>query len=292
MSHPPLTPPTDAPEPSPVPELLASAERAAADGDWIAAGRAWVEAAMQASLDGANQASRTAAPRLRPLADAGSADAAALLAGILLEYYEESALPTAVRYAEAAATAGHPAGQRTYGFMLVNGLGVEKDEDRAAKLFRAAAEGGDAYGMFNLAATLDSDTDGDEELRLLAGAAGLGVTEAGCALGDRLGAVDRDEEALAWYLWAAERGETNAMYAAACWYRDGFGTATDPVQAVRWFFTMYGHGDGNGIHDAIELAGQGMTDEQIREAGRLAGEPGSAEALIDTVAGKRPQDQA
>ncbi|UUN27485.1 tetratricopeptide repeat protein [Streptomyces sp. FIT100] len=287
MSHAPLVPPSDAPAPRPVPELLAEARRAATDCDWITAGHAWVEAAMQADLEGANQAAHVAAPELKVLADAGSAAAAALLSGILLEYYEESALPMAVEYAKAAADAVHPAGQRTYGHMLATGQGVEEDEERAAELFRAAADAGDAYGMFNLAVTLD----GDEELRLLAGAAARGISEAGCLLGDRLGAVDRDEEALAWYLWAAERGETKAMYAAACWYRDGFGTDPDPVQAVRWYFTMFEHGDGDGIHDAIELAKQGMTDEQIHEAGRLAGQPGSAQALIGTVTGKRPQDR-
>ncbi|MGW8949666.1 tetratricopeptide repeat protein [Streptomyces sp. NPDC055709] len=288
MSDAPLIPPADAPEPRPVPELLATAERAAAEGDWVAAGRAWVEAAMQASVEGADQASRVAAPELKVLADAGSADAAALLSGILLDYYDEAALPMAVEYAKAAADAGRPAGQRTYGHMLATGQGVEKDEERAAELFRAAADAGDAYGLFNLAAT----HDGDEKLRLLARAAAHGISVAGCVLGDRLGAVDRDEEALAWYLWAAGRGETKAMYAAACWYRDGFGTAPDPVQAVRWFFTMFEHGDGDGIHDAIELAKQGMTDEQIHEAGRLAGQAGSAQALIGTVTGKRPQDRA
>ncbi|MFE4414125.1 hypothetical protein [Streptomyces sp. NPDC056821] len=76
------------------------------------------------------------------------------------------------------------------------------------------------------------------------------------------------------------------MNAAACWYRDGFGTAPDPVQAVRWFFVMLVHGDGNGIHEAIQLAKAGALDEkQMREAGRLAGDPGSADALISTVLG-------
>lgn len=76
------------------------------------------------------------------------------------------------------------------------------------------------------------------------------------------------------------------MNAAACSYRDGFGTAPDPVQAVRWFFVMLAHGDGNGVHEAIQLAKAGALDaEQIREAGRLADDPASAKALINTVSG-------
>jgi uncharacterized protein len=61
-----------------------------------------------------------------------------------------------------------------------------------------------------------------------------------------------------------------AMFAAGCWHRDGIGTPVDPVQALRWYFTMRDHGGGDGSHQAIQLARSGMTDEQIRQAARLA----------------------
>ncbi|MEV5800509.1 tetratricopeptide repeat protein [Streptomyces collinus] len=261
---------------------LDEGRRAAEAGDWVAAGHAFVRAAMEGSAQGAELATRVTV-ELVPLADSGSVEAAALLAGIYLEYFHESALPMAVRYARAAAEAGHPAGQRTYGYTLMMGLGVEEDRERAAELFRAAAEGGDAYGRFNLAQLID---DPDESLRLFEAAAREGIVVAGAVLADRLSALDRDEEALGWYVWAAERGHKGAMNAAACWYRDGFGTAPDPVQAVRWFFVMLAHGDGDGIHEAIQLAKAGALDEeQVREAGRLAGDPGAAEVLISTVRG-------
>ncbi|MFI1105861.1 tetratricopeptide repeat protein [Streptomyces melanogenes] len=259
---------------------LDEGRRAAEAGDWVGAGHAFVRSAMEGRTEGAELAARVTV-ELIPLADGGSAEAAALLAGIYLEYFDESALPMAVRYARAAADAGLPAGLRTYGYMLLMGLGVEEDRARAAELFRAAAEGGDAYGVFNLAQLVDGP---DESLRLLEAAAREGIVIAGAVLADRLSALDRDEEALGWYVWAAERGHTGAMNAAACWYRDGFGTAPDPVQAVRWFFVMCAHGDGDGIHEAIQLAKAGALDEeQIRDAGRLAGDPGAADALIGTV---------
>ncbi|MFE5406193.1 tetratricopeptide repeat protein [Streptomyces sp. NPDC056580] len=261
---------------------LDEGRRAAEAGDWVAAGHAFVRAAMEGSAEDAELATRVTV-ELVPLADGGSAEAAALLAGIYLEYFNESALPVAARYARAAAEAGLPAGQRTYGHMLVTGLGVEEDRERALELFQAAAEGGDTYGMFNLAQLVD---DPDESLRLLKSAARGGIVTAGAVLADRLSALDRDEEALGWYVWAAERGHTGAMNAAACWYRDGFGTEPDPVQAVRWFLVMLAHGDGNGIHEAIQLVKAGVVnEEQIREAGRLAGDSGAAEALIGTVLG-------
>ncbi|WP_151484529.1 tetratricopeptide repeat protein [Streptomyces albicerus] len=278
-----IDPPHYAPIPPTLTDLLERGRGSAEAGDWVAAGHAWVQAAMRGSEEGANLASQVTG-ELVPLADAGSAEAAALLAGILMDYYDESALPTALMYAKASAEAGNPAGQRTYGFMLVEGHGAVEDPARAAELFRAAAEGGDAYAAYNLANMVD---DHDECVRVLERAAGQGVAEVGAALADRLSSVDRDEEALRWYLWAAERGHTGSMNAAACWYRDGFGTSPDPVQAVRWYFAMLALGDGNGIHEAIELVKRtSMTEDQIREAGRLAAAPATAEALISTVAGK------
>ncbi|MFE2557173.1 tetratricopeptide repeat protein [Streptomyces sp. NPDC059352] len=268
---------------------LDEGRRAAEAGDWVAAGHAFVRAAMEGSAEGAELATLVTVD-LVPLADGGSAEAAALLSGIYLEYFDESALSDAVRYARAAAGAGLPAGQRTYGYMLLEGIGVEEDRDRAAELFRAAADAGDAYACLNLAQLVD---DPDESQRLLEAATRAGIDAAGALLADRLSALDRDEEALRWYLWAAERGHTGAMNAAACWYRDGFGTEPDPVQAVRWFLVMLAHGDGDGVHEAIDLAKSGaLNAEQLREAGRLAGDPGTAEALISTVWGGADTDRA
>ncbi|MDB1086447.1 tetratricopeptide repeat protein [Streptomyces sp. ACA25] len=261
---------------------LDEGRRAAEAGDWVAAGHAFLRAAAEGSAESGESAARVVA-ELEPLADGGSAEAAALLAGICLEYLDESDLPTAVRYARAAADAGLPAGQRLYGHMLARALGVAEDRERARGLFRAAAQGGDTCGMFNLAQVTD---DPEESLRMLEAAARGGLVDAGAVLADRLSAVDRDEEALCWYVRAAERGHTGAMNAAACWYRDGFGTEPDPVQAVRWFFVMLAHGDGDGIHEAIQLARAGaLTEQDIREAGRLAGTPGAAESLIGTALG-------
>ena len=42
-------------------------------------------------------------------------------------------------------------------------------------------------------------------------------------------------------------------------------------------------GDGDGVHEAIEVAKQGMTDAQILKAGRLAGQETGARSLIDVV---------
>ena len=46
------------------------------------------------------------------------------------------------------------------------------------------------------------------------------------------------------------------MYAAGCWYRDGFGTDPDPVQAMRWYLTMLVHDDCDGAPEVLEATSQ------------------------------------
>ncbi|GIH18993.1 tetratricopeptide repeat protein [Rugosimonospora africana] len=267
--------------------FLSSGRSAAQAGDWAAASLAWIEAAKLGSVEGANLVSRVAAPQLKRSADAGDVEAQAALAGIVMDYYDESALPRAVQYATQAAASGNAHAQRTLGFMYERGLGVEQNLQRAVELWRQASHGGDGYAAFNLAGLhIRGDVplaNEDECLQLLTVAARRGVLEAGAVLGDRLGAVDRDEEALTWILWAAERGYVDAMFAAGCWYRDGIGTLRNEVQAMRWYFTMLDHGSGDGVHEAIQLAKAGMTDEQIREAARLAGREADGEVTIQTL---------
>jgi TPR repeat protein len=263
---------------------LSEGRAAAGSGRWLAAAEAWMEAAKLGSLDGADLVSRTAAPQVKRAADTGHVEAQAMLAGIVLDFYDASALPTAVDYATRAAGAGNAQAKRTLGFMYEQGLGVDKDLPRAVDLWRDASAHGDGYAAFNLAglhAGGIAPLAGEQEcLSLLALAAQRGVVEAGALLADRLAAADRDEEALAWILWAAERGFVDAMFAAGCWYRDGIGTRPDVVQAMRWFFTIFDHGSGDGVHEAIQLAKAGATDQQIREAARLAGRPADGEITI------------
>jgi TPR repeat protein len=266
--------------------FLAQARAAAEVGEWVSAGRAWIEAAKLGNREGAEQVSKVAAPQIKLAADAGDIEAQALLAGILMDYYDASALPMAVEYAQRATGAGSVEALRTLGYMADEGLGMEQDAQRAADSYRRASDAGDGYAAFNLAGLHRKGTvklgSEDECDRLLILAAERGVVMAGAVLGDRLSALDRDEEALHWYVWAAERGHVGSMFAAGCWYRDGFGTSRDPVQALRWYFTMFQHGNGDGIHEAHKLAAMGMSDEQILEAGRLAGDEAFGRSMVET----------
>jgi TPR repeat protein len=105
----------------------------------------------------------------------------------------------------------------------------------------------------------------------------------GVPVRDRLGSAACHADGLSWSLWGAVGGNVSAMFTAACCYRDGVGARRDRVQAVRWYLAMLACGDGDGVHEAIELVKRGMTDAQIVEAGRLAGQEGDAWSLIKVV---------
>ncbi|MBO3737494.1 hypothetical protein [Actinoplanes flavus] len=53
---------------------------------------------------------------------------------------------------------------------------------------------------------------------------------------------------------------------------------------------MLDHGRGDGVHEALRLA-PGMTGEQSRETGRLAGREGDAELLTRQASGRGAEPQ-
>ncbi len=261
--------------------------RKAADaGNWKQAANAWM-AASQAGSTEAGTLALTAISQVKKLADTGDVEAQSLVAGMMLVLLDDTALPLVVRYASVAAGAGDAAALRTLGYLYQNGRGVALDEARAEELFMAASSAGDPYGAFNLAMVrlrVHGAARREESIRLLRQAAEGGVIEAAAALGDEYSALGDNESALEWYLAAALRGDARAMRVAGCRYRDGVGTAQDNVQAVRWFLTMLDRHNGDGVHDAIELArSTAMTDAEIHTAGQLAGRPVEAQALIDVL---------
>jgi TPR repeat protein len=287
--EPSVTSATPAPQSAQIQAFLVAGQEAAEAERWVDAGLAWIEAAKLGSLEGANAVSRFAAPRIRPLADAGDPDAQTLMAGILMDYYTKDALPMAVGYARASAAASHPAGLRTYGFMLLRGLGVEEDRVGALELFRTAADAGDSYGAFNAAVIQREsadNTDRDDYIRLLTQAADGGIKQAAAMLGDELAADRRNEEALKWYVRAAECGHDGAADVAADWYRDGIGTIPDLVQAMRWLLALTAKLNVDAVHRAHQI-GTLMTNEAILEAGRLANQLTEAEIMVATLAKAR-----
>jgi TPR repeat protein len=236
-------------------------------------GTQWLLRAAQANSVAAHRELELVGPRLHALADGD--DRAATLYGVVLAFHLDDPR-AAVQALEGPAGRGDPEAQRTLAFLLHQHPSVEPDEARAMTLYRAAAEAGDAYAAFNLGVTTESTEDAIHWLRQ---AAAAGITESYAALGDRLSALDLDEEALGWYVRGAHAGHRGCMYAAANWHRDGFGGPVDLVQALRWYLRMLDAGSGDGIHEAHRIV-PGMSDDEIHEAGRLAGRLLDADAFV------------
>ncbi|SCL14434.1 hypothetical protein GA0070616_0439 [Micromonospora nigra] len=212
-------------------------------------------------------------PRLRELAAADTR--ARTILGVVLAIHlgERNAGAESL---EVSAAGGDPEAQRALAFLLDDDAGRPEDRERAVALFRAAAEAGDGYGAYNLGVTT---SDPHEAVRWLRRAAQGGVSEAYPQLANRLSELDLDDEALHWYVRGAEDGHAGCMFAAACWYRDGFGGPVDLVQALRWYLRLLDADNGDGIHEAHKIVPM-MTDDQIHEAGRLSGRLLEADVFV------------
>jgi TPR repeat protein len=209
-----------------------------------------------------------AARLLTAAAEAGHAEASYELGGMYRDGDGVEQDPAeAVRRYTAAAEAGLAAAQHDLAWMLWTGTGAEPDWDRALRWYVASAEQGDAQSMYDVALALlaiDDEATGE--------AAG------------RTASAARRVKAASWMRRAAEGGWVPAMPALGRAYATGDGLRRDPVQAARWFLAALLAGNGDGLHDLHELAGQ-LTADQVREADRLAGGDGAHAAALLAVAG-------
>jgi TPR repeat protein len=227
-------------------------------------------------------------PELEEAAGGGDVECQSVLGGVLLAWDQDPA--AAAVWFRRAAEAGHNEARRTLGYLYVEGAGVAKDLTAAEALFRAAADAGDAIAAHNLGVFLLEEVPGDvaEAQRRLRVAAEGGVAEAAARLGDVYSERDEDSDALHWYEVAAGLGHIESMFAAGEWYRDGIGTEIDLVRSVRWFLQMLDAHRMEGVHEVFALGGQ-VTDEQILEAGRLAGKNAEAEKIVQ-MRGRRARE--
>jgi uncharacterized protein len=252
--------------------------------DIVSAGEQAFQAALRGDADAWAELVRLRGS-LTELAASGDGRAHSLLGGIALEYDKKPA--DAFHHFQLAAQQGDPGGQRGLGHLYSAGLGVERDLEAAERLFRLAVDAGDPYAKYNLAmihlrGQSAARMSPEEVMSLLMEAAEQGIAQASKMLGDWFAKMDREPEACAWYLKAANGGNGEAMFALAKRLRHGRGTERDEVQALCWFVKMLQIGNGDGIHEAVQMA-RSMSDADIRRAGRMAGDLSSAEALIQTV---------
>lgn len=169
----------------------------------LAAGLA--HAGLDEGLDALRQRDYArAAKELRPLADAGNAEAQYRV-GRMMEFgagYPKDVAQAVAWYRKAAAQ-GHAAAMEELGELYATGDGVAKDEAQAAGWFRKAADAGNAAAQYNLG---------------LYYAKGAGVKR-------------DDAQAIAWWRKSAAQGLRAAQFKLGVAYENGEGVPRDPALA-------------------------------------------------------------
>ncbi|MEU9279215.1 tetratricopeptide repeat protein [Streptomyces sp. NPDC048342] len=220
-------------------------------------------------------------PEVRQVADSGDPEFQELIGGIALEYMKE--YEAARWYFGQAAKAGNVAALRGLGYMLLRGLGGNKDPEKAVELFQVAAAEGDGAAQYNLGAMyLRGDVvpkSKDKALQYLEAASAAGEGTASWQLGD-IKLAERDYNAARHYMeLSADQGAYVGLKELAPMCRDGVGGDIDLVRALGCFLKLLDIGDGDGMHEAHQLADR-MTDEEIREAASWANHAAEGESLI------------
>jgi TPR repeat protein len=150
----------------------------------------------------------TAVKLLRPLAEAGNANAQFYLGGMYdygLGIAQNRA--EAVAWYRKAADQGNSQAQVNLGSKYQIGQGVDRDFVEAAKWYRRAADQGSAIAQLNLGMMF---------------ARGQGV-------------LSDYGEAAKWFLRAAEQGNAIAQISVATMFSEGQGVGRDYVQAYKWW---------------------------------------------------------
>ena len=197
---------------------------------------------------------------------------------------------------------GDPKAMTLLGELYANGLGVVRDEKKAAEWYALAAARGDREAMFTLSmfrlAGRGGPRDRDAALVLLAQAANLGHVAAAYNLG--LLQIDgtRGEPDLAraaeLFRKAADANNAEAQYALATLYKEGRGVPKDLAEATR----LLGAAAKNGNTDAeVEYAialfnGDGVVKDETAGAAFLQkaarkGSPIAQNRLARALAGGR-----
>jgi hypothetical protein len=200
---------------------------------------------------------------------------------------------------KAKAEKGDPTAEGQLAWYYFAGIGVSKNEVKAAKWFRKAAEQGDADAQSNLGGCYDGGCgltrDETEAAKWYRKAADQGNTTAQLHLGAMYekgeGVETNFAEAAELFREAAENGSAPAQYALGRLLLDGIGVQQNRVEATRWFQSGAKQGDaqsefalglcysqGNGVsQNFVEAykwysvaAAQGLTNAVTSRAGVAA----------------------
>ncbi|MGI2030802.1 tetratricopeptide repeat protein [Rhizobium panacihumi] len=236
----------------------------------------------------------TALALWEPLARAGHARAQNNIGACFAEGLGvPSDRPLALKWLTLSADAGDPVGQRNCAAFHMQGsdaTGSDADPAKAAKLYRLAAEQGDAEAQDMLSWLL---LEGEiipadpEQAKLWAeraaeGGVAASMTRLGMLYHNALG-VDRDPaKAVFWWRKGAGGGDADAqaMLGAAC--HMGAGTPVDRVAALAWLIRAM-HGGSTLAQPFVTPVRENLSPMEITEAERRAKLP-----LADMIAGETP----
>ena len=185
----------------------------------------------------------TAVPQLRALADKGDATAQFALATVYEGAfgYPNPDPKEAAAWYRRAADQNLPEAQTALADRLMQGVGVEKNYEEAAKLYRAAADklpvaAAHVGDLYCYGVGVKEDTA--ECARWYRKAAEGGIAHAASALGGMYavgnGVAKNDAEANTWLLRGAAGGDVLGQYGIAQAYRNGAGVKQDYVEAYVW----------------------------------------------------------
>jgi TPR repeat protein len=186
--------------------------------------------------------------------------------------YQRGYFLTALQYATEDAEKGNAPAMTLLGELYANGLGVPRDDQKAADWYKLAAARGDRNAMFALAMFAlngrAGPRDREQSAKWLAAAAKLGHPEAAYDLAllyveGQLFPQDfkRAAELLR---QAADAGSPQAQYALGTFYKDGRGVPKDMAEAVKlWAAATLGDDTDAEVEYAIALYnGDGVTRDE------------------------------
>jgi len=215
---------------------------------------------------------------LKPLADAGDAEAAFRVGTMQREGLGMAADPAAAAaMMRRAAEAGHARAALVLSAMLLAGSGVAPDPAQGLVWLRRAAERGDPQAQTVMGAMTEAGELGRRDMAAAIGwyrkAAAQGEADAAYRLGriHREGrGVPRDDRAATdWFRQAAERGHRDAQFEYALALSRGTGIGRDPAAAARWWrdAAEAGHPEAQINLAVVTLKGDGVPADPAAAAG-------------------------
>lgn len=168
---------------------------------------------------------------------------------------------TAFRLLQPLAEQGDDFAQYNVGYMFAHGLGVARNDEKAAYWYRKAAEQGDPDAQVNYGRALEAgigvEVDHEEAMKWYLRSANQGSAMAQHNIGSMYfngHGVDKDLRAtLDWYSKAAEQGLPIAQNAIGAMYVNGVGVEEDMNKGLEWILRAANQGWPEARENAFQL---------------------------------------